>query len=74
MVLCSVWCRSGTSRAPLVKTANRWPSRARRACGESNLMRAAASSIASGNPSRRMQIPAIAAALTVVSWNACLAA
>src|SRR2546428_5429594 len=39
-----------------VNIANRWLRRARSACGGSSLMRAAANSIANGNPSRQTQI------------------
>src|SRR5205823_14669082 len=42
--------------------------------GGSRRMRAAASSSASGSPSRRWQIPAMAAAFAVVSWKSGLAA
>src|SRR2546425_9757197 len=58
MVLRRVCCREGLSRSLLVRTARRFPSRARSACGGSSLTRAAASSMASGNPSRWAQISA----------------
>ena len=54
----SVCCRSGASRAPPVSSGRRCSSRASSASGDSTLTRAAASSIASGRPSRRRQISA----------------
>ncbi len=74
MVLRSVCCRAGASRPPLVNTARRWPSRASSACGGSSLMRAAASSIARGKPSRRAQISATAGALALLTWKSGLSA
>ena len=49
----SVRCRSGTSRRPLTSRPRECSSRARIAAGGSSFTRAAASSIASGSPSRR---------------------
>ena len=74
MVLRKVCCRAGTSRAPLVKTVKRGVSRARSACGGSSLTRAAANSIAKGNPSRCRQISATTLAFALLSWNSGLAA
>ncbi len=74
MVLRRVWCRFGPSRAPPVKMASRQPRRASRICGDSSFIRAAASSIANGSPSRRTQISATALALVVVNWNSGLTA
>ena len=67
MVLRSVCCRGGRSCAPPVKIRKEIcpagsTNRASMVCGESKLIRAAASSIASGSPSRRAQISATALA------------
>ena len=59
----SVWCRSGRSCVSARNRSKRCSRRARIASGEKSLTRAAASSIASGRPSRRTQISATAAAL-----------
>ena len=56
--------RAGASRAPPVSSGRRCSSRASSAAGASTLTRAAASSIASGSPSRRRQISA-----TVARWS-----
>ena len=61
----SVCCRSGRSRAPPVSSGRRFSSRASSAAGASRRTRAAASSMASGSPSSRWQIAAIAAAFSV---------
>ena len=74
MVLRRVCCREGLSRSLLVRTARRFPSRARSACGGSSLTRAAASSMASGNPSRWAQISATARAFALVTWKSGLTA
>ena len=58
----SVCCRAGRSRAPPVRSCSRCSSRASIAAGVSSLTRAAASSIARGRPSSRMQISAVARA------------
>ena len=63
----SVCWRAGRSRAPPVSSGRRRSSRASSACGESSLIRAAASSIASGSPSRRTQISATAGAFSLVT-------
>ena len=69
MVLRRVCCRAGTSLAPPVNMASRRLRRASKACGDSSFIRAAASSIANGSPSRRTQVSATALALEVVNWN-----
>ena len=56
-------CRSGASRGPLVSTLIRRPSRNASSLGVNTRSRAAASSIASGSPSRPMQISASARAV-----------
>ena len=61
MVLRSVCWRAGTS-LPTRQDRQPWQNRARSACGGSTLLRVAANSIASGNPSRRAQISAMAGA------------
>src|SRR5215831_11855216 len=58
MVLLSVCCLTGRPRAPLVSICSRCSNRANKASGGSSLMRAAASSIAKGSPSRHTQISA----------------
>ena len=63
----SVRCRAGRSRAPPVSTPSRRPSRSSSARGGSSLIRAAASSIASGSPSSRWQISATAGAFSLVT-------
>ena len=67
-------CRAGRSWAPPVRRSSRFSSRPRIACGESSFTRAAASSIASGSPSSRRQIPATAAAFSSVSSKSGLTA
>ena len=67
MVSRRVRCRSGRSRAPPVRSGSRRSRRASIAWGVSTFPRAAASSIASGRPSRRRQISATAAAFSSVS-------
>ena len=52
-MLRSVWWRSSAARLPRVSSLNRWSSRATRSSGDIDRTRAAASSIASGMPSRR---------------------
>ena len=52
--------RDGAFRCPTVSNEIRWSSRESRSRGGRTLTRAAASSIASGSPSSRAQIPAIA--------------
>ena len=73
MVSRSVCWRAGRSSGPPRSSCKRAPgaavSRARIACGGSNLLRAAASSIARGNPSRWTQIAATAAAFSVSRWK-----
>ena len=63
----SVCWRAGRSRAPPVRICSRLSSRPSIAAGGSVLTRAAASSMASGRPSRRLQISAIARAFSLVS-------
>ena len=63
----SVRCRSGRSTGPAPSASRRVPSRASSAFGSSNRVRAAASSMASGRPSRRRQISTTARALSSVS-------
>ena len=68
--------RSGTSTAPVPKASNELLSRCSNASGSSRRERAAASSMASGRPSRRRAISATAAALAGVSaksWRTALA-
>ena len=55
IVSASVCCRSGRSRAPPVSNCKRLSNRSNMARGESIFVRAAASSIARGSPSRRRQ-------------------
>src|SRR6266571_233534 len=74
MVARSVRWRSGRSRAPPVNIWNRRSNLASNACGDRSLMRAAASSRARGNPSRRTQISATAGALVFVTWKSGLTA
>ena len=62
-----VCCRSGRSRAPVVSRSSRFSSRAAIACGLRSLIRAAASSIASGRPSSRCTISATAASFSSLS-------
>ena len=52
----SVCCRSGRSRPPPLTSSRRGPRRASSCSGDSSFVRAAASSIASGRPSRLWQI------------------
>ena len=59
-VFLRVRCRSGRSSGPAVSTPIRSSSRASSACGGSSLIRAAASSMASGRPSSLRQISATA--------------
>ena len=59
--------RSGRSRGPAVSRLIRSPSRASSARGDSSLIRAAASSMASGRPSSRRQISATSWAFSLVS-------
>ena len=49
----SVWCRSTAVRSPPVSRRNRWSKRRANSSGVRTPSRAAASSMASGNPSRR---------------------
>ena len=65
----SVCCRSGTSRAPEVRTSRAWSRRSSSASGARSRRRAAASSRASGRPSRRRQTAATAPAFSGVSSN-----
>ena len=60
----SACCRSGRSRQPPVSRPSEWSSRRKIACGGSSLIRAAASSMASGRPSSLRAIAAIAAAFS----------
>ncbi len=60
----SVCWRSGRSRAPPVNNRSRLSKRPRIAAGVRTFTRAAASSMASGRPSRRAQISTTAAALS----------
>ena len=62
------------SRGPPVSSGSRCSSRSSSACGVSSLIRAAASSIASGRPSSRAQMPATAEAFSVVSVKPAFAA
>ena len=64
----------GRSRGPPARRSRRCSSRASSACGESSLARAAASSIASGRPSRRTQISATAGRVRVVTAKSALTA
>jgi len=63
----SVRCCGGRSRVPPVRSGSSRPMRPSVAPGVSSLIRAAASSIARGNPSNRMQISATAAAFPEVT-------
>ena len=63
----SVCCRAGRSRAPADSSPSRSPSRPSIAWGVRTRIRAAASSIASGRPSRRTQISATAGAFSFVT-------
>ena len=65
----SVCWRAGASTAPRVSKSSRSSRRPSRACGGSVRMRAAASSMASGSPSRRTQISATAGAFSFVTTN-----
>ena len=69
-----VCCRCGRSRPPPVSSGSRWSSRASSADGERTLTRAAASSMASGRPSRRRQIAATAWAFCSVTAKSGLTA
>ncbi len=69
MVLRRVRWRAGASRILLVKSGRRCPNRVSSTFGGKSFMRAAASSIASGKPSRRAQISATAGALVFVTWK-----
>ena len=70
------WCRASSAGGPgdlarrRSERRKRRSSRASSAAGESTLTRAAASSMASGNPSRRRQIAATVAAFSAVKANA----
>jgi hypothetical protein len=66
--------RAGASRGPPDRSGNRRSRRASNAAGGSTLTRAAASSMASGNPSRRRQISATAGAVSPVRANSACAA
>jgi len=66
-VFLSVRCRSDRSCGPVVSTLIGSESRASSAPGGSGLIRAAASTMASGRPSSARQIPAMACALRAVS-------
>lgn len=61
--------RAGASRGPPVSSSSLCSSRAAGASGERTLFRAAASSIARGRPSSRLQMPMTAFTLRSVSWN-----
>ena len=65
----SARCRSGRSAALVVSRGRRRSSRVRIAGGDSTFTRAAASSIASGSPSSRRQMSAIARTLARSSAN-----
>ena len=60
---------TATEQRIAASTLIRSPSRSSSACGGSSLIQAAASSMASGRPSRVRQIPAMAWALSMVSSN-----
>ena len=62
----SVWCHETTVRAPPVRSPKQSSNRSRICSTLSIRMRAAASSMARGMPSRRRQIPATVAALLAV--------
>ncbi len=74
MAACIVWRRSGWSRAPWTRRGNRRSSRASIASGDKRGDRAAANSIASGNPSSRRQMAVTEAALAFERVNDGLAA
>ena len=74
IVLRIVCWRAGRVRAPPVNSGNRCSSRFSSAWGGSILTKAAASSIAKGNPSSREQISATAGALAVVTVKSGLTA
>ena len=74
MVSRIVCCRAGRSRPPPVSRGNRFSSRASSTDGGATLMRAAASSIASGRPSRRRQISATVGAFSAVRTKSSLSA
>ena len=69
-----VRCLSGRSRAPPVRSFRRRPSLPSMALGGRSLTLAAASSMASGSPSRRAQISATAGAFSLVTAKSALAA
>ena len=69
MASCIVCWRAGRSRAPPVNSGRLRSRRLSNAAGGRTLMRAAASSIASGSPSKRAQICATAFALARVNAN-----
>ena len=62
MVLRRVCCRSGRSRLPQTSKPSEWSRRSSTACGVRSFVLAAASSMASGSPSSRRAMPAMAAA------------
>ena len=64
-----VRCRAGASRVPPVSRGSRCSNRASSACGGRIRTRAAASSMASGSPSRRWQISATAGAFSLSRVN-----
>src|SRR2546426_835573 len=70
----SVCCRCGRSRAPPVNSCNRPARRVRMEEGERTLTRAAASSIARGRPSSRVQISVTAGGVFRVAFKTCLTA
>src|SRR5665811_1834860 len=66
--------RAGTSCLSVANKRSRWVNRDSNSGGESVRLRAAASSMASGNPSRRWQSAAIASMLSVTRANSRLTA
>ena len=60
----TVWCRAGSSRRPPTRRSRRCSRRERMACGGRARLRAAASSMARGSPSRRRQTSATAGAIS----------
>ena len=73
-MLRSVWWRSSAARLPWVRSLNRWSRRDTRSSGDIDRTRAAASSIASGIPSRRRHSTATAPTLRSVSAKSLFAA
>ena len=74
MALRIVCCRAGKSCPPPVRSGNRGSRRASSAAGGRTLIRAAASSMANGKPSRRWQMAATAGAFSAVNAKPALTA